>query len=49
MAWLAAKIAKSALAEVLGRMTDQNLLSGEQALRSARMVLSENALRLYEK
>lgn len=49
MVWLAAKIAKAALADVLGRMVEQGLISVEQAEKSARMILSENALRLYEK
>jgi len=47
MVWLASKIAKAALGDVLGRMVDLKLISEEQAFRSARMILSENALRLY--
>lgn len=47
MVWLASKIAKKALADTLGHMVDLDLISEEQAYRSARMVLSENALKLY--
>ena len=49
MAWLASKIAKASLSDVLGHMTEQGLISEGQARKSARMILSENALRLYEK
>ena len=49
MVWLAAKIAKSSLADVLGRLVEQNLISATQAQSSAKMILSENALRLYTK
>jgi len=49
MAWLASRIAKKSLADVMERFVDQGLLSAKQAEQSARMVLSENALRLYKK
>ena len=46
-AWAAAKVAKAALASVMEKLVSQGLLSENQAVRSARMVLSENAIRLY--
>ena len=49
MVWLAAKIAKKSLEDVLGRMVDMDFYSAEQAERSARMILSENSLRLHER
>ena len=49
MVWLAAKIAKKSLAHILGEMVEQNLISRAQAEKSARMILSENAMRLYQK
>ena len=45
-AWLAARTAKAALAKALEDITDQKLLNEQQALRSARMILSENAIRI---
>lgn len=47
MVWLAAKIAKRSLADVMGRLVDMNLFSVSQAEESARMILSKNALKLY--
>lgn len=49
MAWLASKIAKRSLENVMGRLVDMNLFSADQAAASARMILSENAMRLYNK
>lgn len=46
-AWLAAKTAKAALEKVMEDITEQGMMSGEQARRSAKMILSENALKLY--
>lgn len=48
MVWLAAKIAKRSLAEVMERLVERDFLSAEQAQSSARMILSQNALRIYE-
>ena len=48
MVWLAAKIAKRSLAEVMERLVDGNYFSAAQAEKSARMILHENAERLYE-
>ena len=47
MVWLAAYIAKRSLARVMGTFVEDGLLSGAQARRSARMVLSGNAHALY--
>ena len=47
MVWLAAFIAKKALARVMKQFAEDGLLSERQAKASARMVLSENALKLY--
>lgn len=49
MVWLASSVAKSALANVLENLVVQNMLSRTQAERSAAMLLSENALRVYRK
>jgi len=49
MAWLASGIAKSALAHVMESLVSQNMLSTDQAERSAAMVLCDNALRVYRK
>lgn len=46
-AWLAAKIAKNALAWSMEKLVDQNMLNEKQAAESARMILSDNALNLY--
>lgn len=46
-AWLAAKTAKAALAKVAEDITEQGMLSDKQAQRLSKMILSENALRLY--
>lgn len=47
MVWIAAFIAKKALARVMRQFAEDGLLSERQAKESARMVLSENALKLY--
>lgn len=47
IAWLAAKTAKIALAEVLGDAVRMKLLSEEYAVAAGRMILSGNAARLY--
>lgn len=48
MVWLAAKIAKRSLAEAMERLVDGGYFSAAQAEKSARMILHENAARLYE-
>lgn len=48
-AWLASKTTKAALEWSMEKLVSQGLLSEEQAYASARMILSENALKLYEK
>ena len=47
IAWLAAKTAKIALAEVLGDAVKRGLLSLPQAEKIGRMILYNNAARLY--
>ena len=47
IAWLAAKTAKIALAEVLGDAGKRGLLSLPQAEKIGRMILYNNAARLY--
>jgi predicted TIM-barrel fold metal-dependent hydrolase len=47
IAWLAAKISKIALAEVLGDGVRLGLIAPKQAERIARMILHDNAARLY--
>ena len=47
MSWLAARIAKSALARVMDRQVERGLLSAEQAEETADQLLYKNALRLY--
>lgn len=47
MAWLAARIAKSSLANVMERQVQRGLLSKEQAVETAEMLLYKNAMRLY--
>jgi predicted TIM-barrel fold metal-dependent hydrolase len=47
IAWLAAKTAKIALTEVLGDATRLNLMSQQGAEETARMILHDNASRLY--
>ncbi|MBQ7736764.1 MAG: amidohydrolase family protein [Oscillospiraceae bacterium] len=47
--WLAAKTAKNALAWTMDKLVEQNMLNEKQAEKSARMILSENAMRLYRK
>ena len=49
MAWVAAIVAKSSLAYVMSSLVEQNLLSSKQATQSALMILSQNALRVYNK
>lgn len=49
MVWLSSNIAKASLAHVLENLVAQNLLSRKQAEKSAAMLLSENALRVYRK
>lgn len=48
MSWLASKIAKSALANVMDRQVARGLLSKEQAMETAEMILYKNAMKLYE-
>ena len=48
IAWLAAILAKIALGEVLGDAVRLELLATQQADRIARMILHDNAARLYE-
>jgi uncharacterized protein len=48
IAWLAAKVAKIALAEVLGDATRLGLMASAQAETVARMVLHDNAAHLYK-
>lgn len=47
MSWLSALTARKSLSAVMKSFTESGLISEKQALESARMVLSENALRLY--
>ena len=47
MSWLAAKIAKSSLANVMERQVQRGLLSEAQAKETAEQLLYKNALRLY--
>jgi predicted TIM-barrel fold metal-dependent hydrolase len=47
IAWLAAKVSKIALAEVLGDAVRLGLMAPKQAERIARMILHDNAARLY--
>ncbi len=46
-AWMGAKVAKTCLARIMDNLVDMNLISKKQAEKSARMILSENAKRLY--
>ena len=48
IAWMAAKIAKSSLAEILQEYVESGLLSVDQAQETAEMLLSGNAKRLYK-
>ena len=48
IAWLAAKVAKIALAEVLGDAARSCLMASTQAEMVARMILHDNAARLYK-
>jgi predicted TIM-barrel fold metal-dependent hydrolase len=47
IAWLAAKTAKIGLAEALGDAVRMGLLTLRQAEQTARMILHDNAARLY--
>ena len=47
MAWLAAKTSKIALAEVLGDAVRLGLMAAQQAERAGRLILHDNAARLY--
>ena len=47
MSWLAAKIAKSSLANVMESQVRRGLLSEAQAIETAEQLLYKNALRLY--
>ena len=47
MSWLAARIAKSSLANVMENQVKRGLLSEKQAIETAEMLLYKNALRLY--
>ena len=47
MSWLAASVARSALANVMERQVERGLLSREQAIETAEQLLYRNALRLY--
>ncbi|MBQ4490588.1 MAG: hypothetical protein II965_05005 [Pyramidobacter sp.] len=49
MAWIASYIAKRSLERVMSTFVEDGLLSSAQAKRSARLVLSENGMKLYEK
>jgi predicted TIM-barrel fold metal-dependent hydrolase len=48
IAWLAALTAKTALTEVLGDAIKLGLMAPEYAEKAARMILHDNAARLYE-
>jgi len=48
IAWLAAKVAKIALGEVLGDAVRLGLMATRQAEQAGRMILHDNAARLYE-
>lgn len=47
IAWLSAKLAKIALRKVLGENVGLMLLSQRQAEKAGRMILHDNAARLY--
>lgn len=47
MAWLAAKTSKIALAKVLGDAVRLSLMTAQQAERAGRLILHDNAARLY--
>jgi predicted TIM-barrel fold metal-dependent hydrolase len=47
IAWLAALTAKTALTEVLGDATRLGLMAPKHAEAAARMILHDNAARLY--
>jgi hypothetical protein len=47
MSWLAASVARSALANVMEKQVERGLLSREQAIETAEQLLYRNALRLY--
>lgn len=47
MVWMAAKIAKRALKDALEEMVDREVLTEEQAVKTAQMVLYGNGTRLY--
>jgi len=47
IAWLSAKLAKIALGKTLGDSVELGLLSQQQAERAGRMILYDNAARLY--
>ena len=49
MAWIASYIAKRSLERVMSTFVEDGLLSSAQAKHSARLVLSENGMKLYEK
>ena len=48
VSWLAAKIAKSSLENVMEKQVKRGLLSEKQAIETAEMLLYKNALRLYD-
>ena len=47
IAWLAARTTKLALAEVLGNAVKLRLMAPKQGERVARMILHDNAARMY--
>jgi len=46
--WIGAKRFKSVLARVMGELTDEGFCSASEARQAARMILHDNAMRLYE-
>ena len=48
LVWLSAKVAKSALASVMKRLVETDMLSVAQAQEAAEMLLYKNAARLYK-
>ena len=48
LVWMASKIAKKSLANVMERKVNAGLLSREQAIETAEQILYKNAARLYK-
>jgi predicted TIM-barrel fold metal-dependent hydrolase len=46
--WMSAKIAKTAVAEVMGNAVKRNFMSKDQAVQTAELILYKNAKRLYK-